>query len=145
MVSSTERLTRAAIRALLLGVAAVALMAASGCGGSEGSKPGYCAGRDELRQSVEDLPGVVAKGGLSELQVQLLTVRTNATALAEDAKSDFPAETSALTSSVDALSAAVKALPDGPSAAEIATLAFDISAVVRDARSLSDAITSACD
>jgi hypothetical protein len=140
---SSVRLTRVAIRALLGGVAVAALVAASGCGGS--SKPAYCSDRAELQKSVQDLKGIVGTSGLSGLQLQLTTVRRNATALADAAKSDFPTETSALNSSVNTLAGAIKALPSSPSSAQIAALALDVSTVVSDVKNLTKATTSACD
>jgi len=137
------RLTRVAARTLLACAGVTVLVAAAGCGGS--SKPGYCSDRTELQKSVKDLNGIVASSGLSGLQLQLTTVRANATTLAADAKQDFPTETSALTSSIETLSAAVKDLPGSPSAARIAALAVDVSAVVTDAKNLAKATTSACD
>jgi hypothetical protein len=140
---SSVRLGRTTLRALLAGAGVAVLVAASGCGGS--SKPAYCSDRAQLQKSVDDLKGIVGSSGLSGLQLQLSTVRRNATTLAEDAKSDFPTETSALKSSVDALTAAVKALPASPSTVQVTAVALDVSAVVSNAKTLSKATTSACD
>ncbi len=60
------------------------------------------------------------------------------------AKTDFPSETSAIKSSVDTLSSAVKALPSNPSAKHMSPLAADAAGVVTSVKSFSDATSSKC-
>ena len=91
-------------------IAAVALFAAAGCGGSS-SKPAYCSDRSTLQSDVQGLSVPTSSSDISGLQSQLATIQSDATALVSSAKSDFPSETSAITSSVDTLSSAVKAPP----------------------------------
>jgi hypothetical protein len=117
------------------------LVAATGCGGS--SKPAYCSDRDSLNSSIKGLSGA-ASGGVSGLKSQLATIQSDAKALAGSAKSDFPSQTSAITSSVNTLSSAVKALPANPSTAQIASLAADAAAVVSSVKAFSDATSSKC-
>jgi hypothetical protein len=68
----------------------------------------------------------------------------SALSLVNNAKSDFPTETSAVKSSVDTLSSAVKALPSSPSASQIAAIGLDASNVVSSVKSFSDASKSKC-
>jgi hypothetical protein len=123
-------------------VAAVALIALAGCGGS--SKPAYCSDRTNLENSVKNLPSVTTSSGVSGLKKQIATIQSDATSLVNSAKSDFPTQTSAVKSSVDALSSAVKALPSSPSAAQIAPIAADSAAVVNSVKSFVDASQSKC-
>jgi hypothetical protein len=123
-------------------VALIALVAAPGCGG--GGKPAYCSDRSNLNSSVKGLTNAASSAGLSGLQSQLTTIKSDATSLVNSAKSDFPTETSAITSSVDTLDSAVKALPANPSSAQVTTIATDAAAVVSSVKSFSDATSSKC-
>jgi hypothetical protein len=122
-------------------VGVVALVTAAGCGG--GRKPAYCSDRASLNSDVKGLSGA-ASSGVSGLQSQLATIQSDATALVDSAKSDFPDETSAIKSSVDTLESAVKALPASPSTAQIAAIAADAASVASAVKSFSDAISSKC-
>ena len=107
--TSRNRAGRAWILRPVALVAAVALLAVAGCGGS--SKPSYCSDRSNLESSV---------------------------------KSDFPTQTSAITSSVDTLDNAVKTLPSSPSAAQVATVGSAAANVASSVKSFSDATSSKC-
>jgi len=120
--------------------AAVALIALGGCGGGN-SKPAYCSERTNLQNSVQALS---ASGGISALQSQLKTVQKDATSLVNSAKSDFPSETSAIKSSLDTLTNAVKTLPSSPSSTQIAAIAADIVNVANSVKSFNSATSSAC-
>jgi hypothetical protein len=122
-------------------VAMVVVVALAGCGSS---KPAYCSDRSNLESSIKDLPSVTSSGGISGLTSQLTTIKGDATALVSSAKSDFPTETTAVKSSVDALDSAVKALPSSPSATDIAAVAADAASVVSSVKSFSDSSKSKC-
>ena len=122
-------------------VAVVGLVALVGCGSS---KPTYCSDRASLENSVKGLTSLNVSSGISGLKTQLNKVESNATALVSSAKSDFPSQTSAITSSVDALKSAVKAIPASPSAGQIATIAADAASVVSSVKGFSDASSSKC-
>jgi hypothetical protein len=134
---------RRLIRTLVLLGATAALVAASGCGG--GGKPGYCADRDQLQSSIKDLTNLSPSDGLSGLQSKLKTIQSDATTLVDSARSDFPSETSAIRSSVDALAADARALSSSPSASQLTTLATDASNVVSSVRGFAEATSSKCD
>jgi len=134
---------RAATRVSLALVAVVALAAAAGCGSS--SKPAYCKDRTNLENSIKNLPSAASSSGLSGLQSQLTTIQSDATAAVDAAKTDFPSETSALKSSVDTLSSAVKALPSNPSTTQIAAVALDAANVVSAVKGFTSATKSKCD
>lgn len=134
---------RRPFRALALVGAISALVAVTGCGG--GGKPGYCADRDNLESSIKDLSNLSLSGGLSGLQTQLRTIQDNATKLVDSARSDFPSETSAIRTSVNALVGDVRALSSSPTPAQVASIASDASAVVRSVTSFTDATSSKCD
>ena len=121
---------------LVLAAAATAVTLA----GCSSSKPAYCTDRTTLTNSVNGL----TSSGVSGLKSQLKQVQTDATTLVNSAKSDFPTETSAITSSVSALKNSVTALPSSPSAAQIATATKDAASVVSSVKSFVDASNSKC-
>jgi hypothetical protein len=132
---------RAWTRTFMAMVLAVALVALVGCGSS---KPAYCSDRTKLENSVKGLTSLNLNNGLSGLKTQLTTIKSDATALVSSAKSDFPNETSAITTSVDALDSAVKAAPSSPSAAQIAAIGVDAANVANSVKGFVDASKSKC-
>lgn len=116
---------------------AASVVALAGCGSS---KPAYCGARTNLENSVKGL----TSSGVSGLKTQVTTIQSDATTLVSSAKSDFPTETSAITSSVDALKTAVAGLSSSPSAAQIATVTKDAASVVSSVKSFTDASSSKC-
>ncbi len=126
-----------ALARLAVAAAAIAVVALAGCGSS---KPAYCTDRANLENSVKGL----TSAGISGLKAQLTRIHSEATALVNSAKSDFPSQTSAISSSVNALKNAVAALPSNPSAAQIATVTKDAANVVSSVKSFTDATSSQC-
>jgi phage-related protein len=121
----------------------VSVVLLAGCGGS--SKPSYCSSVNDLKNSIKALPSTdVIKNGTSALQSAFSKVQDNATAVVDDAKSDFPTETTAVKNSVDALSNTVKQVSSSPSAATIAQLPGEVSAVVTAVQSFTSAASSKC-
>ena len=93
-------------------VVAVAVLAA--CGGS--SKPSYCSSVSTLESSIKALPSTnILQTGLNGLETAVSKVQTDAQTAINSAKSDFPTETSALNSSITALSTTVKSAVSTPS------------------------------
>jgi hypothetical protein len=129
-------------RALAACVTVLGLAVLSGCGGS--SKPAYCTNRANLESSVKGLTDLSASSGLSGLQAQITKIQSDANALASSAKSDFPNETSAITSSVDKLATTVKAFPSSPSAADIATVGTQAASAVGAVQNFYNATKSKC-
>jgi hypothetical protein len=82
--------------------------------------------------------------GISGLETQLKKIQTDAHALVNKAKGDFPSETSAIKSSVDALTTSVGSISRTPSASQIATVAGDASSVARSVQSFMDTTSSKC-
>lgn len=121
---------------------AVALLALTACGSS--SKPAYCSDRTSLENSVKGLKNVDLKNGLSGLRSQLDKIQSDATALVSSAKSDFPTQSSAVKTSVQTLTAAVKSLSTNPSVAQIAIIASDASAVSTSVKGFVGATSSKC-
>jgi flagellar hook-associated protein FlgK len=130
------------IASLLAAVTVVAVLA--GCGGS--SKPSYCGKTADLKKSVQDLSGVnVIQGGTNALTSALSSVQSNANAVVSSAKSDFPDQTSAITSSIDALKKSAQSLASSPTQpAVIAQVPGQISAVVKSIQDFSSATSSKC-
>jgi hypothetical protein len=125
------------VRVLLALAAAAAVVTLAGCGSS---KPAYCTDRTNLQNSVKGL----TSAGISGLKTQVKQVESDATTLVNSAKSDFPTETSAITSSVDALKSSLAALPSSPSAAQIVTVTQNAASVVSSVKSFVDASNSKC-
>ncbi|MBS1870214.1 MAG: hypothetical protein JSS99_11170 [Actinobacteria bacterium] len=118
------------------------LVVASGCGSS---KPGYCADRTKLQNSVKSLTSLSPSAGLSGLQAELKQLQSEVNALVASAKSDFPSETSAIRTSFEQLATDVRALPSNPSTQQIAALASDASAAVSAVSGFVNATKSKCD
>jgi hypothetical protein len=130
---------RWSVRAACIVVAG--LVALAGCGSS---KPAYCSARTNLENSVKGLTSLNVSSGISGLKAQIDKIHTDANTVVSQAKSDFPSQTSALKSSMDALTTAVGALPASPSASQIATIAASASSVVSSVKSFVDATSSKC-
>src|SRR5208283_5562858 len=99
---------RATMRTAFATVAAGTLIALAGCGSS---KPAYCSDRTNLENSIKGLTSLSASSGVSGLTSQIKTIQSDAISVVNSAKGDFPSQTSAMKTSVDALASAVKALP----------------------------------
>lgn len=142
--SSPSRPHRSArwLRLSIALVAAVGVLALAGCGSS---KPGYCADRTSLQDSINGLTTAATSGGVSGLKSQIEKIQSDANAVVASAKSDFPTETTAIKSSVDALTSAVEALPAHPSSAQIATITTSAASVVSSVKTFVDATSSKCD
>ena len=136
-IRSRARQGGAWTRVLPVLAAVAAVIALAGCGSS---KPAYCTDRTNLENSVKGL----TSAGISGLKSQLKQVQSNASTLVSSAKGDFPNETSAITSSVDALKSSLTGLPSSPSAAQIATVGKDAASVVSSVKSFVDASNSKC-
>ena len=78
------------------------------------------------------------------MQATFEKVQTAANKVVTQAKSDFPNETSALKSSMDALSSAVNALKANPSAGQILTVTSAASNALSSVKSFVDATSSKC-
>ena len=133
---------RHAIVALLTACTIAALLA--GCGGS--SKPSYCGKTADLKKSVQDLGSVnIRQGGTNALTSALSKVQSNASAVINSAKSDFPDETSAISSSIDTLKKSAQSLASSPTQpALIAQIPSQVSAVVTSIQDFSSATKSKC-
>jgi hypothetical protein len=128
-------------RVLLALVVATGVVALAGC---SSSKPAYCADRTSLETSIKGLTSLNVSSGVSGLKSQVAVIQSDATALVGSAKSDFPSQTSAITSSVDAPKNSVAGLSSSPSAAQIATVTKDAASVVSSVKNFTDATSSQC-
>jgi len=128
-------------RGPLVCIVVVGLIGLSGCGSS---KPAYCTDRTNLENSIKGLTSLNPSSGISGLQNQLKSIQSSATAVVNSAKGDFPNETSAITSSVDALEKAVTGLSSSPSPSQIATIAGDASNLVSSVKNFTDSTGSKC-
>lgn len=122
-------------------MAAVALVALAACGSS---KPAYCTARTNLKNSVMGLANFNPSAGVSGLKSQLTKIQSDAKTLVNQAKSDFPSQTSAITDSVNAFASSVEALPANPSAGQAAKVATTASSVVSSTEDFVNASKSKC-
>ena len=131
-----------AVLALLALLIAGGLLA--GCGSS--SKPAYCSPVSKVETAVKSLPTVndVKKNGIGTLKSAVLQLQQNATAAVNQAKSDFSSQTTALKTSVDALSSTVNQVVGTPSRQTLAQLPAELSAVRTAAKNLQSAVSSKC-
>ena len=120
---------------------AAGVVALAGC---SSSKPAYCTDRTNLENSVKGLTSLTASSGISGLTSQVKTIQSDATALVNSAKGDFPSQTSAITSSVNTLKSSVATLSSSPSAAQISTVTKDAASVVSSVSSFMTASSSKC-
>ena len=128
-------------------LAAAGLVAATGCSSSSSTSsgpPAYCAARTNLENSIKGLTSLNASSGVSGLKSQVTAIENNAGKLVDQAKGDFPTQTSAITSSVNALKSSVAGLSSSPSAAQIATITKDAGSVVSSVASFMTASSSKC-
>ena len=130
---------RTRVAAFLVAAAVVALL--PGC---SSSKPGYCTDRTNLQNSVKALTELNVSSGVSALKSHVTQIQQDATTLVNSAKNDFPSQTSAVTSSVNALKTSVTGLSSNPSAAQVAAITKDGKSVVTSVNSFMDASNSAC-
>jgi hypothetical protein len=130
------------LRGLAACAATLAVLTLAACGGS--SKPAYCTNRANLESSVKGLTDLSAGSGLSGLQAQIAKIQSDANTLVSSAKSDFPTETSAIKSSVDALATTIKTLPSSPSAANIATVGTQAASAVNAVQNFYNSTKSKC-
>jgi hypothetical protein len=103
-----------------------------------------CTARANLESSVKGLKNLNVSGGISGLESQLKKIETDSAALVSAAKGDYPSETSAIKSSVNALKGSVKDLSSNPSAAAIAKVTTDASAVVSSVTAFTNTTKSKC-
>jgi hypothetical protein len=142
---------------LALGVTALVCALAVGCSSSgsgsgtgsttasSSSTPAYCAAADELKASVQNLGKVsVAANGIDTLKTALSNVQSSAKTLADEAKSEFAPETTALQSALSGLETAVKSVQGQPSAATIAAIGSSVGQVKDAAGKLASAVSGRC-
>jgi hypothetical protein len=120
---------------------AIGTVALAGCGSS---KPAYCTDRGNLENAVNGLTSLTVNSGISAWKSQVQKIDTAATALVSSAKSDFPSQTSAITSSVNALKNSAADVHSSPSAATIAIAAQDASNVKTSVKNFTNATSSQC-
>ena len=134
-------------------VVGAALLAGCGSGSTSQSKnsattgkPAYCASLENLKASVKAIPNLseIKQNGTNSLDAALAKVKTDATTFADDAKSQFNSQTSALDSAVGALSTSVSQLSSPPTAAQLKALPAQLSAVGAAARELTSAASPKC-
>ena len=132
-------------RRWLLLPAAVLVLSGLMAAGCSSSKPAYCTDADQLKTSVQNLGNVdVAKNGLSSLQTALTSVKTSASAFVTDAKSAYPSQTAALSTSLSGLQTAITSAKGQPLATAATTVVPAITQVKNSASALQSAASGKC-
>jgi hypothetical protein len=129
---------------LALAAGTVALTGCSSSSSTSSGPPAYCAARTNLENSIKGLTSLNASSGVSGLKSQVTAIANNASKLVDQAKGDFPSQTSAITTSVNALKSSVAGLSSTPSAAQIATITKDAGSVVSSVANFMTASSSKC-
>lgn len=130
--------------ALAVAAPLAAALAFAACGGSD--KPGYCADRGNLEQSVKDVGDVQAikSGGIGELKTRLQAVENDARTLVSSAKSDFPSQTNAINTAVSTLKTSIQQLPSQPSGHQLAVVAANGQTLVKSVQAFTTATSDKC-
>jgi FtsZ-interacting cell division protein ZipA len=134
-------------RLILIAAVAVALAALAGCGSSQSSssKPSYCSSLTNLKQSVKDLPTTdVIKNGTNALKGNVDKVVSNAQAVVDAAKKDFPNESTAITTAVDSLKTTVSQLQQNQSAALVVQAAGNVASLGSAVKNFASSASSKC-
>ena len=110
------------------------------------SKPAYCTSLDNLKTSTKAIPSLaqIKQTGTTSLSSALANVKTNATAVVNDAKAEFKSQTSALDSALSSLSTSVSQLSSPPTAAQLRALRPQLTAVGTAARNLENSASPKC-
>ena len=87
---------------------------------------------------------MVTSKDVSGLESVGTTLQTEANKMVSSAKSDFPQQTSAMKSSVNALESAIKALPSSPTASDYVNLAVQAGSAVSSVSDFVSATDSKC-
>lgn len=124
---------------------AISLLVFAGCGGSD-SKPAYCANVDAFQQSVDDFGTSLKSLNPTEISNAGDQVENTGQAMISSARADFPAETTALRTSIKQVRQGLDQLStssDKPVA--IAALVADLSELKTDYANFREASNSACE
>jgi hypothetical protein len=132
--------------ALVPAAALVLATLAAGCSSSStSSKPAYCTAASQLKTSVHDLGNVTINvHDLSSVNTAVSKVQASATKFASEAKSAYPAQTTALKTSVSGLEAAVKSAMAQPSVTTVAAVVSSVSQVKTAAGNAQTAVKGKC-
>jgi hypothetical protein len=129
----------------LLALTATTVLATGVLAGCSSDKPAFCDDVSTLQDSISQLTSVnIEAGVLDTVRTDLETVQTDAQTVVDSARTDFPSETSDLEDSINTAEQSIQDLPSSPSAAEIAAVALNVSAVANAAKSFEEATSSAC-
>lgn len=114
------------------------------CGGSD--KPAYCSNIDNFKDAISGVTTAdVAQNGVSALTTAVGKVQSTGQTLVASTKSEFPAQTSALSTSLTALSATVKQLGNSSTQqAAVRAIPAEAIAVKSAYDSLASATTDKC-
>jgi outer membrane murein-binding lipoprotein Lpp len=125
-----------------LAVVVIAGVLTAGCGSSD--KPSYCSATSDLQSDVNQVGKDITTANFSAVQSDIDTVKSQATTVVADAKSDFPSETDAVDSAVNDLVDSVNSLGASPSGSDLLSLGAQAATAVNAVKDLSSAVGSKC-
>jgi hypothetical protein len=130
-------------RWLLLPAAVLVLSGlAAGC---SSSKPAYCTAASDLKTSVQDLGNITINvHDLSSVNTAVSKVQADAKTFASEAKSAYPSQITALSTSLSGLQAAVTSAIGQPSLTTVAAVVSSITQVKTAAGNLQNAASGKC-
>jgi hypothetical protein len=133
---------------VLGGCLVAAAIAIVGCGssGATSTGPSFCSSLTTLKTSVKALPTTdVIKNGTNALKTATDTVVKNAHQVVDAAKHDFPNETEAITTSVNALQKTVKDIEPSASPALVAQAVGNAASVTLAVKNFASSASPKCE
>ena len=133
-------------------LAAVAVLAVSGCASSDATSPAaaaseadLCASADALRSSVAELRDVqVVENGTDALRQAFADVGNDVDRLADQARGEFSDQVSGVQSAAGDLGTAIDALTSAPSAVALADARSAVQTLVTETDALLADVRSSC-
>jgi hypothetical protein len=108
-------------------------------------KPAYCTAASDLKTSVQDLGNITINvHDLSSVNTAVSKVQADAKTFASEAKSAYPSQITALSTSLSGLQAAVKSAIGQPSLTTVAAVVSSITQVKTAAGNLQNAASGKC-
>src|SRR4051794_40879998 len=137
---------RRPMRYRLLGVVTIAaLLAVPLVAGCSSDKAPVCSSFDKLEGSVQDLRDVaVEQGALPEIRGDVAKVQTDFQTFKSDAKNQYSAEVTQLSSALVASSNSANRAASAPTTSAVAGLALSLRSVSNAAKALSSAVEDTC-
>ncbi|MGZ4474606.1 MAG: hypothetical protein ACXVWU_05930 [Nocardioides sp.] len=131
--------------AVLTGCSSTSTSGGSSPSAGASSKPAVCADVEHLKKSVQGLKNTtISQGALAKVTSDVATIKQQFTTLKGDAKGQYAAEVSQVSSALDGLSANVDAAKASTTAATLSAVATSLRRVGTSVQALGAAVSSTC-